>query len=253
MCLSGGKIMKTALQLYSIRDLCSKDFFGTLENVAKAGYSGVEFAGYYDKPFEEIREVLDKNGLVAAGTHVGYDAIAADIDNSIKGAKVLGLESMVVPYAQFDSAKGWEDFALKMNKLGVILRKEGIIFGYHNHAHELLQKYDGKPAMDIILENSDPLNVCWEMDTHWAAKGGFDPVERAEKYKNRMPLIHAKDIGSDGEDTEAGSGSIKFDDIVKVLTPGLKWIIVEQEKFDMDMLESIKISASNMNSICKKY
>ena len=78
-------------------------------------------------------------------------------------------------------------------------------------------------------------------------------MERAKKYEDRMPLIHAKDIGKDGEDTEAGAGSVDFDGIASVLGDRLKWFIVEQEKFDMDMLESIKISAANMNAICKKH
>lgn len=245
--------MKTALQLYSIRELCKDNFPGILAKVAEAGYQGVEFAGLYDKRPEEIREAMDQYGLAGAGAHIGAEAFFDRFDDTLRTAKILGLESMVVPGVNFETADGWVEFAHKMNQAGELLRKEGILFGYHNHAHELLNKFDGKPVIDIIMENSDPENVIWEMDTHWATKGGYDPVERATTYQNRMPLLHAKDIGVDGEDTEAGAGSVNFDALADLLGDRLKWLIVEQEKFDMDMLESIKISAANMNAICRKH
>lgn len=246
--------MKTALQLYSIRELCKDDFLGVLKKVAEAGYQGVEFAGYHDKTPEEIRAVMDECGLEGAGAHIGIDDLEGDnYEGTIRAAKILGLQSIVVPAAGSDTEEGWISIAHRLNEIGKKVRKEGIIFGYHNHTHELLTKYDGKPVMDILMENSDPENVIWEMDACWATKGGYDPVERAKKYEDRMPLIHAKDIGKDGEDTEAGAGSVDFDGIASVLGDRLKWFIVEQEKFDMDMLESIKISAANMNAICKKH
>lgn len=246
--------MKSALQLYSIRELCKGDFLGVLKKVADAGYKGVEFAGFYDKKPEEIRAVMDECGLEGAGAHIGIDALEGDqYEETLKTAKILGLQSIVVPWAKADDLEGCISLAHRLNEIGKKLRKEGIIFGYHNHTHELDTKFDGKPVMDILLENSDPENVIWEMDACWATKGGYDPVERATKYADRMPLIHAKDIGKDGEDTEAGSGSVDFNGIADVLGKRAKWFIVEQEKFDMDMLESIKISAANMNAICEKH
>lgn len=246
--------MKSALQLYSIRELCKDDFLGVLKKVAAAGYQGVEFAGFYDKTPEEIRAVMDECGLEGAGAHIGIDELEGDrYAETLKAAKILGLQSIVVPYAKDESLEGYVSIAHRLNEIGKKLRKEGIIFGYHNHTHELQDKFDGKPVMDVLLENSDPENVIWEMDACWATKGGYDPVERAEKYIDRMPLIHAKDIGKDGEDTEAGAGSVDFNGIAGVLGDRLKWLIVEQERFDMDMLESIKISAANMNAVCANH
>ncbi|MHC4252447.1 MAG: sugar phosphate isomerase/epimerase family protein, partial [Planctomycetota bacterium] len=62
-----------ALQLYSVRGDCGKDFDGALERVAKMGYKGVEFAGYkkYGGKPKELKARLDDLGLVAAGTHIG--------------------------------------------------------------------------------------------------------------------------------------------------------------------------------------
>ena len=44
---AGGRKIPLSLQLYSVRGDCGKNFDGALERVAKMGFDGVEFAGYY--------------------------------------------------------------------------------------------------------------------------------------------------------------------------------------------------------------
>ena len=61
--------MKLSIQLYSLRAESEKDFVGVLEYVAKLGFQGVEFAGYYGLSAEEIRAHLDRLGLVCSSTH----------------------------------------------------------------------------------------------------------------------------------------------------------------------------------------
>jgi len=67
-----------ALQLYSIRHDCEKDLPGTLEAVAKMGYDGVEFAGYYGRSAKELRQMLDDLGLRVAGTHIRLPTLQGD-------------------------------------------------------------------------------------------------------------------------------------------------------------------------------
>ncbi len=80
----GGTKGKIALQLYSINKYIGgiKDKSGkvivpgvglerALADVAKIGYKGVEFAGYYGFTGKQIKKMLDDNGLVACGSHVG--------------------------------------------------------------------------------------------------------------------------------------------------------------------------------------
>lgn len=66
---------KKGLQLYTIRTLLEKDFFGTLKEVAGYGYEGVQFAGYYDTPADRLKEALNEYGLKAAGSHVPYEQV----------------------------------------------------------------------------------------------------------------------------------------------------------------------------------
>src|SRR5580704_6742893 len=65
-----GKPLDIGLQLYSVRTDCAKDLPGTLKAVAKMGYTGVEFAGYYNRSAEDLKKMMDEDGLNCYGTHV---------------------------------------------------------------------------------------------------------------------------------------------------------------------------------------
>jgi sugar phosphate isomerase/epimerase len=65
-----------------VRDQCQKDLPGTVAAVAKIGYKGIEFAGYYGRSAKELRQLLDDNGLVAWGTHTPYESV---LPNKLKG------------------------------------------------------------------------------------------------------------------------------------------------------------------------
>ena len=71
-----------ALELYSVRHECEKDdgknFPAVVDAVAKMGYEGVEFAGYYGWSAADIRKVLDDNGLECCGAHVGIATLLGD-------------------------------------------------------------------------------------------------------------------------------------------------------------------------------
>ena len=58
-----------ALQLYSVREDCARDFPGTLEAVANMGYEGVEFAGYYGRSTDELKKMLDSRAESGWNTH----------------------------------------------------------------------------------------------------------------------------------------------------------------------------------------
>lgn len=47
--------MRYALQLYSVVEAMEKDFRETVRHTARIGYDGVEFAGFYGLPPEEVK------------------------------------------------------------------------------------------------------------------------------------------------------------------------------------------------------
>lgn len=236
--------MKIALQLYTLAGLDTLSMEQKLSAAAAAGYDGVEFAGYGGLTAAELKGLLERYGLEAAGTHIGYDALKSNPAQAAAFAKELGCKSAVVPYAQFETAEQWRAFGAELERFGQLFRDEGLLFGYHNHAHEF-QKIGGAFIIDLLFEQTLPEHVLFEMDTFWVVRGGEDPAVWAKKYADRMPLLHAKDPDQDGRDTEIGCGVIDFPAVVQA-AGNVEWLIVEQEEFDRPPLESIQISCDNL-------
>src|SRR5437764_13789952 len=87
-----------ALQLYSVRKDCEQDLPGTLKAVAKMGYDGVEFAGYYGRSAQELRSMLDDLGLKCCGTHTGLNTILPEeLERTAEFNRTLGNRFLIVP------------------------------------------------------------------------------------------------------------------------------------------------------------
>lgn len=233
--------MNIGLQMFSLRSKTKEDFVGTLRRVAEVGYDGIEFAGYGNLSSDDMKRYLKEFNLKAAGSHMAMDTIKENFDSIIKYCTNIGLESLVVPGAKFDSYDDWMEFTEDLNVYGKKFHENGMIFGYHNHSHEF-KKINDKYIIDIVFENVDPKYVFCEFDTHWISKGGEIPEKFISKYSGRCPLLHAKDVSLDGVgDTEVGSGSINFKEVIKS-AGNVKWVIVEQEKYSIDPFDSIEKS-----------
>ncbi|PEJ59259.1 sugar phosphate isomerase [Bacillus sp. AFS002410] len=239
-----------ALQLWSVKEDAELDFFGTLEKVAKMGYDGVEFAGYYGKSASEIKAVLNKLGLKAAGAHVSADQILHQIDDVIAFETELGNKYIVCPWANFNSLEEWKEFAEQLQHSGKKLSEAGLSLVYHNHAHELVA-VENEYILDILL-NAVPSNLLKaELDTYWLEFAGVDAVEFMSKYKGRTPLIHVKDMAqSKEESTEIGNGIMNIKGIVQqAKLNSVEWLIVEQEAFTKPQLVSVEIGLNNLKKI----
>ncbi|PGS48769.1 sugar phosphate isomerase/epimerase [Bacillus sp. AFS041924] len=239
-----------ALQLWSVKEEAEIDFFGTLEKVAKMGYDGVEFAGYYGKSASEIKAVLNQLGLKSAGAHVSADQIIHHIDDVIAFEKELGNKYIVCPWASFNSLEEWKEFTEHLQQSGKKLSEAGLSLVYHNHAHELVP-VENEYILDRLL-NAVPANLLKvELDTYWLEFAGVDAVEYMSKYKGRTPLIHVKDMAqSKEESTEVGNGIMNIKGIVKQAKQNsIEWLIVEQEAFTKPQLVSVEIGLNNLKKI----
>ena len=78
------KLDEVGVQLYSVRDLMKQDFEGTLAKVAGIGYREVEFAGLFDHPAQDVRKMLDRNGLTAPSAHIPYKTIESDFPKALE-------------------------------------------------------------------------------------------------------------------------------------------------------------------------
>lgn len=244
--------MKLGLQLFTLIDIMNGEdgLRKVMKMAAEAGYEGVEFAGFYGLTVDEVVEELKKNNLETAGIHLGWDEMSFDnLDKNpdivIGNAKKLGAQSVTVASYGGKTVEEWLAFAAKMNKYGEMFRKEGILFGYHNHRHEVL-KMDGKYVIDILLENCDPENVFWELDPRHIIIPGEDPVYFAKKYSGRIPVLHMRDVecitGPDtAKDTAVGLGIVDIPGVVAA-SGDHKWLVVEEGP-GPDNAEHVKISA----------
>ncbi|MBC2249891.1 sugar phosphate isomerase/epimerase [Listeria sp. FSL L7-0123] len=229
---------KIALQLWSVQEACEDDFFETLEKVAKMGYDGVEFAGYYGKAAGEIKAKLAELGLEVAGSHISKEQLEADLEAVIAFERELGNNYIICPYADFETKQEWLEFSAELREITKAVKQTGMQFGYHNHAHEL-ENLDGEIILDALFENVPEMVA--ELDTYWIEHAGIGVIPFIEKYRNRVPLVHIKDKSkTTKESTIIGEGILDVPGYLKTaLDAGTKWLVIEQEAFEEEPLTSV--------------
>jgi hypothetical protein len=84
------KIDKIGLQLYTVRDAMKKDIEGTIAKVAQTGYKEVEFAGLFEHTPQQVRAMLEKNGLTAPSGHTPYETLTGDWQKTLEDRVSLG-------------------------------------------------------------------------------------------------------------------------------------------------------------------
>src|SRR5882757_8444369 len=102
------KKIPVGLEMYSVRDECKADFPGTIAAVAKIGYKGVEFAGYWGRSAKEVRQMIDDNGLVTCGTHTQFADLQPDkIDATIEFNQAIGNKFVICPHMTGKTRTDW--------------------------------------------------------------------------------------------------------------------------------------------------
>jgi sugar phosphate isomerase/epimerase len=249
------------LELYSVRSLLPKDFDATLAKVRADGYTVVEAAGYYDHTAADFRKAMDTAGLRCVSTHHALNVLETQLDQWIEYGQKLGLEYMICSSSggmhRDPAAKGgptlddWHWIADEFNRIGERVKAAGMIFGVHNHQPEFAT-IDGVLVYDELLKRTDPKLVIFEMDAGWVFASGHNPVEYLVKSPERFPLMHVKDMirQPDGKElmTVLGKGSIDYGPIMRAAT-GLKYYFVEQEQFEMEPIEELRLNAEYMRKL----
>lgn len=237
------------IQLYTVRKEIQKDLLGTLKSVADIGYNSIELAAYgggkfYKKSPKEFKSIANDLGLNVISSHNGFntDKLSETVDDCAS----LGVEYSVLPSFGNAPRKTLDDYkkqAARFNTYGEACKKAGIQFAYHNHAFEFEEK-DGEIPYDILLKETDPELVKFEMDLYWIKKGGYEPLDYFKNYPGRFGLWHVKDMDPNtGKYTEVGSGDINFKEIFdNTKTSGMKYFFVELDNSERPALESVKIS-----------
>ena len=207
--------MPVGVQLYSVRQQCEKDLAKVLESIAKFGYKGVEYAGYYGRDAKTLRKLMDDNGLVCCGTHTPYNTVLPkELKQTIEFNKTLGNKFLIVPGMSANSKAGWLEKAKLFNDVADQLKEHGMVTGYHAHGGDF-KKFDGETAWDIFFGNTKP-GVVMQLDTGNCMDGGADPVAVLKKYPGRAATIHLKEHGGPKE-AVIGGGDIPVEGRVRAV------------------------------------
>jgi len=265
------------IQLYTVAADLQKDVPGTLEALSKIGYKNVETAGFAGLTAKEFAKALSSAGLHCPSCHLRFSTAdpsplfddahsvgAQFVVSSILTAQPAG--SPLTDFMKALSALTLDDFkktAELANQIGAKAKQAGLQYAYHNHNFEFKDQGSGKIGYDVLLSETDPDLVKFEVDCGWMTVAGKNPVDYFKRYPNRFRMIHVKDFlpGPSTTDllganrptgTELGKGHIDYRPIFAVARlAGIEYYFSEQEPpiVGMTALEAAKVNYEYMHAI----
>ena len=233
-----------ALQLYSVRTECEKDLVGTIRAVAKMGYQGVEFAGYYGRDAKTLRTLLSDYGLKCCGTHIGLNTLQGkELAKTIEFNQMLANKFLIVPGLDAERTKSqqaWQTTAKLFNGLATLLKEEGMRVGYHNHTTEFTP-LEGEMPWDTFFGNTKK-DVIMQFDTGNAMQGGGDATVFLKRYPGRAASVHLKAFSKAKPSALIGEDELPWQTIFELCetTGKTQWYIVEYESDAYPPLVSVE-------------
>lgn len=244
-------------QLYTLRLYTQneKDLDYSLGEVAKMGYTTVQISAVSPAiPPKTVRALCDKHGLSIVLTHTDPNRILNDTegvirDHEIMGCKYIGIGMMPERYRTPEWLSHFaEDYMEPARKI----KEAGMLLMYHNHNMEF-QKLDNKLYMDHLAEAFAPDEMGFTLDTYWMQAGGVDVCQYIEKYKDRIPCVHLKDMEIlKGQQTMAPvlEGNMNFKAILRTLEgTNCEYILVEQDICQESPFVCLKKSYDNVAAL----
>lgn len=255
------------LQLYSVGNDLRKDVPGTLRQVRAIGYQRVETAGFGGLTAKAFRVQLDQAQLVCPSTHLQMQS--GDLASLFDDAHTVGAHYVVssgsfASKSQGQTLDGYLAMAEHLNDMGRKAKAAGLQYAYHNHNFEF-RKLDGdKIGYDVLLKQTDPKLVDFELDCGWMVAAGYNPVEYFRNYPGRYRMLHIKDFVATStpstslarderpQGTELGRGHIDYKPILLAAQKaGIHDYYVEQEPPfpDMPALAAVKVDYQYLRAL----
>ena len=257
-----------SIQLYTLRDLQPNDVDTMLKGLADIGYKTVEHAGFRGLSAADFRAALRKYGLKATS---GHQEVPQPFDEAVWRQRVadavtVGQRYIVTPISPIVSVvdgvvKGlstvaaWKAYAADLNKAGMIARQSGLRLGFHNHYWEFAQLDDASPLVgfDILLTDTDPRLVHFELDLYWTWYAHRDPNHLLAYAGDRVRQFHVKDMKYNGTTptfTDPGTGVIDFARIFKAAgNPREHEYIVERDDAGAAALQTAKVGFDYLSRV----
>lgn len=214
------------LQLWSLRDQTKESTTGALDVAAGFGFTEVETAGTGSLSPEEFARELAARKLTVIAAHAGYESLKKDFAKVLADAGTLGAKYLICPALPHPKGFTVDDarrVAAEFNAWGEACKAAGLKFGYHTHGFEFVAATDGGDTpFDVLMNETKPDLVCFEMDVFWVFHAGVDPVKLLQKYSGRWRFLHVKDIRK-GAVTGLSTGSAPPTDKVAVGDGQIDW------------------------------
>ncbi len=229
------KLGDFGVQLYTVRDRYMKDPVGTLKMLAAIGFKQVEYAELPNMPISaaECKKIANDLGMTipSAGFQPEhfFNELPKVIDITSALGATYGFNGWIHPPDR--TLSGLMKQAEAFNGFGAALKKAGLQYMYHNHDFEF-SKIDGDRSMqDVLMQNTDPDLVAYEIDMFWVVHGGGDIIDYLTRYPNRFVACHIKDRTATGKMVNVGEGVIDWKSaIAKAKEVGIKYYFVEHDE-----------------------
>lgn len=257
------------LQIYTLGNVTDLD--KTFAEVAAIGYREIELPNLFGKQPGEVAAAAKRAGLTIGSVHVplagaggGAMSFGAEPAKLAEALGTLGAKWAVAPLLQLPAnmrplpgedfpkaiarsvaAEGesiWKKTAAALNEKGAALRPLGIGVAYHNHNVEFapIAGPTGRntTGWDILVRETDPRLVSFEVDLGWITTAGRDPVAFLRQHRGRIKLLHVKDVAAGNttnfaitmKPTEVGSGTQPWARLLPAAyDAGVRHFYVEQE------------------------
>ncbi|MDF2988633.1 MAG: xylose isomerase [Eubacterium sp.] len=226
-----------AAQLFTLRDYLTtpEGIRDSFEKLKETGFKAIQVSGMGRLDPMLLRDLSEKLDLKICATHIPFDRIKNETAAVIEEHKIMdcgyvGIGSMPEEYAR--TREGYSRFARDASILGKKLSANGLKLIYHNHDFEF-KKFDLITGLDILINESTPDCLGFEIDTYWVQAGGGSPVQWLKKVAGRIDVVHFKDMAHvDGKQEMAavGEGNLDWLSIIQVCRENkVKWYAIEQD------------------------
>ena len=264
-----GKIGKVGIQTYTLREIFEPDPAGTLAMIKEVGYDYVELNGrnFKERSAEDLAAMIQDAGLYSPASHVSYDAAVNTPETLAKTCQTLGCKFAIVPWVDEAqrSKDDWVRHAAAFEAAGKIMNDNGVRLAYHNHQFEFDDSGGGETAMDILLNQTSPENVDFELDFFWAALASTDIPALLKRGKGRFKLCHIKDMKGDPKPyyesrdygniskqlmVNVGEGELPFESYFAMNDiSGMEYFITEHDNPVKPFRNAIKVSHDTVRAM----
>jgi sugar phosphate isomerase/epimerase len=236
---------RTALQLYSIRDvIAATDYESSVRKIAAMGYRAVETAGFPGTTAAAAVKLFAELGITVVAAHVGLPL--GDQKNEVLDTlAALGNPRMVctqIGPADVSDLEKIKALCDHLNEGYEVASSYGISYGIHNHWWEF-GEINGRLVHHYMLDLLNP-GIFLEVDTYWVKVAGQDPAVIVKSLGARTPLLHIKDGPGNREAAmkAVGDGVMDIPAILKAGGSNVKYLIVELDNCDGDIMVAVKKS-----------